>query len=188
MADIETLTRVLCQVEQLSRDIGQDGWIQASLVPTLCRVELHDCIGAGYLECKTDTAMAWMRPNGKQRRAMNPQQRRRKTALLNRGLDPSDWMPPAKPELFVRLTARGLLLATAHLRRPLPETVPLRVLLDARRPIRGETMSEASRRRDNLERCIRREVQRPSRGRYVVADALSKYGRQLDEARLQASD
>ncbi len=188
MADIETVTRGLRQVEQLSRDIGQDGWIQASLVPTVCRVELHRWIKAEYLQSRMDTAHTWMRPDGQQRRAMDPEQRRRKTALQNRGLDPSTWMPPAEPELFVQLTARGLLLATAHLRRPLPETVKLCVLLDARRPIKGETEAEASRRRANLGRSIRREVQRASHGRYVVADALAKYGAQLDEARLTASD
>lgn len=187
MADIETVTRGLRQVEQLSRDIGQDGWIQASLVPTVCRVELYRWIDAGYLQSRMDTAHTWMRPEGQQRRAMDPEQRRRKTALQNRGLDPSTWMPPAEPELFVRLTDRGLLLATAHLRRPVPEGVPLKVLLDARRPVSGETAAEAERCRKRLERNLQRRVKRTEPRRYCVVDALTKYGEQLDASKLPAS-
>jgi len=185
---IDSVCLLLQRVEQQSRDAGLDGWIQASLLPRVDRIELQKLIDAGYLHSKMDEAAVWCRPDGKQRRAMDSDQRRRKTSLQNRGLDPSTWMPPAERELFVQLTAKGLLLATAHLRRPLAETVALRVLLDARRPVRGETPKEAARRRANLERDMRRRVRRPSRGRYCVADALAKYGAQLDERKLVLGD
>ena len=182
---IGAVHKVLQRVELLSRELGQVGWVQASLVPVAERADLLRFIDAGYLKASKGPALIWCRPEGKERRAKDADERRRKVRLRNCGMDPSTWMEPAELELFVKLTDRGLLLATAHLRRPLAKTLPMRSLLDARRRSAGETAKEAARRRANLERAIRRTVRKHGPNRYSVADALSKHGASLDESKLE---
>ena len=188
MADTATVAQVLLQVEQLSRDIGQDGWIQASLVPTLCRVELHKCIDQGYLVGKMASAQVWIaEDDGRQRRATTPGQRRLKRALQSEGRDPGTWMPSRQKVQLVKLTERGIQLAAAYAaasrRPPMPDSLPLASILAALKRRRAETAEEYGRRQRALARTLQRRVRSVSRGVYPLGYVLLHCG-ELDTAKL----
>lgn len=188
MADLPTVALALLEVEQKARDIGSRGWIDASQLSTVSRIELFRLVDAEYLKADQRPPLVWIVQDGKQRRAMTPSQRRWKTRLQDDGRVARDWMQPAEKVLWVSLTETGVAIAMEYVaargRTPLPDSLQLSDFVSAIRRQPREKSTDLARRQASLRRRIQRRVSRVAHGVYRVGDVLLHCGRDIDAARL----